>query len=220
MAKSKKRKPTAKKTETSRSVGRPSKLTTELVRKVRLALRGGAYLETVAPFIGVRPGTFRDWLKVGAQELQEVEDGKRRKPRKKFELHCELSLVLEQALAELEVECSAIMLQAAKGYTVTKRKTVRRYGAEVYDSDGNKTRPILEETITEEETLRRDWRAAERLAQLRFATRWANVDRDQALKHEKINNADDRAIEWSFLGPDEPDDDEHWMSPDPNDPRY
>lgn len=215
---SKKRKAAPKKKEEAYR-GRPTKITREMIEKVRRAIRGGAYLETCAALIGIHRDTFRKWMRWGETELQEVDEGIRRKPRKKQELYCELIVAIEQASAEAEAYASATLLAFAQGVPVEKEKTVIKYGPEVRDPEtGQLRRIVLEETTTVEKSYRRDWRAALEFLDRRHPATWGKIDREAAIEKERLEQQDDRPIEWSFLGPGEEGED---LPPDidPNDPR-
>lgn len=211
-----------KKKATARGRGRPPEITRDDIQKVYEAIRAGAYLDMAAGLIGRHRNTLSNWLREGRRELQSVESRERRKPRQKYALHCELVCAVDRALAELQMSAVSSITAAFEGYETKKTRIVRKLGPEIKGKDGETIRPVLEEVITRETTTHRDWRAADKMLIHRFPTQFGTIDRETAIREERIQNADNSPITWSFLGPedDAPDGLNDTRDRDPSDDRY
>ena len=175
-----------------RGRGRPSKLTPEIIETIGRALRGGAYLETCADLVGVSRLTIRNWIKIGREEIESVESRSRERIRKSKALYVDFFNMVNKALAEAEIQASAIVLSAAAGWVTEKEKTTIKT-----DAAGN----ILEQSTTTETHKRRDWRAALEFLDRRFPERWAKIDRERAIEQQTAGEQLE-PVEWIFEIPE------------------
>lgn len=52
------------------SVGRPSKLTPELIKKLTIQIKAGNYFDTACAYVGIDYSTFRKWMVKGEKATQ------------------------------------------------------------------------------------------------------------------------------------------------------
>ena len=81
--------------------GRPTKLTHELIERLCIVLRTGAYLDTAFKHVGICKATHHSWAKAGNEELARRAKGA--KPRKSRDLHVEFLNATEKAMADAEL---------------------------------------------------------------------------------------------------------------------
>jgi transposase len=97
----------------SHAGGRPSKLTPEIVQKVREILPVALYIETVAAYLGVDRQTFYNWIKRGEREAKRLQKQKKPAPRAKEALYLEFFHAVKKALAEGEFHNALLIRTAA-----------------------------------------------------------------------------------------------------------
>jgi len=85
--------------EEDKKIGRPEKISQEIIDKICLMVRGGNYLETSAAFVGIHKDTLYDWLK---------------KAESRGGLYQIFSDSVKKALAEGEAKDVLIIAEAAK----------------------------------------------------------------------------------------------------------
>lgn len=90
-----------KATPPPRPMGRPPKISQELIEKICLAVRAGNYIETAAAYAGVNKSTLYDWLKRGARA-------------RGGGIYKDFSNAVEQAMATAEVHMVAKIAKAAE----------------------------------------------------------------------------------------------------------
>ena len=95
-------------------MGRPSKLTPEISKKICEAIQAGNYIETAAAYAGINKTTLYDWLKRGAREMERVNASKTAKVKKSEAPYVDFSNAIEKAFAQSEVRDVTIIGQAAK----------------------------------------------------------------------------------------------------------
>lgn len=83
-------------------MGRPSKLTKEVQKKIETAIAGGNYYEAACNYAGIDYQTFRNWIKAG----EEVASGEKRKT-KNSKKYLEFFEVVQAAEARAEVRIVA-----------------------------------------------------------------------------------------------------------------
>ena len=103
----------------TRSGGRPTALTPQVLEDVRRLLPTCLYLETVADFLGLDRSTVRKWLKRGAHEHQRVSRTQRARIRKREAIFVELFLTFRKALAEGLIYDLGIIKKASADQVVT-----------------------------------------------------------------------------------------------------
>lgn len=81
-------------------MGRPTKLTPQVMATIVRTVRAGSYIETAAEFAGIGRRTFYDWVRRGARE--------------KTGIYYEFSLAIEQAAAEASVRNIMVIDRAAQ----------------------------------------------------------------------------------------------------------
>ena len=77
------------------------KLTEELIEKLALVIRHGAYIETAAAFCGIHKDSLYRWLKIAAGD-------------EATELHHQLNDALKRALADAEIRDLSVITKAAQ----------------------------------------------------------------------------------------------------------
>ena len=93
-------------------MGRPSKLTPEVQRKLVGLTRAGIYLTSSAPFVGVTRPTVRSWIRRGEAELARVDAGE--PPDEAEQPYAEFAVEMMQAKAYANVADMAVITHAAK----------------------------------------------------------------------------------------------------------
>jgi hypothetical protein len=100
----------------TRPGGRPSKLTAEVIQKVKEILPVALYIETVAAYLSIDRQTFYNWLQRGEKEAQRLEQQLKPKPKAKETLYLEFFATIQKALAEGEfLNALLIRTTAAEG---------------------------------------------------------------------------------------------------------
>ncbi len=94
-------------------MGRPSKISYDLIKKITDAIRAGNYIETASAYAGINKSTLYDWLKRGQRERQRVAKNARNKVQKKERIYVEFSDAVEKALAEAEMRDVLTITKAA-----------------------------------------------------------------------------------------------------------
>ena len=92
--------------------GAPTKLNSEIQRKIVQTIQAGNYIETAAAYAGIAKSTLYDWLRRGERERQRIEKGER--PTKKEAPFLEFSNAVQKALAEAEVRDVILIGKAAE----------------------------------------------------------------------------------------------------------
>ena len=140
--------------------GAPTKITPEIIEKLRSALATGCYVETAAGHAEIDRTTFQAWVKRGAKERDHRAKGGR--PRKREELFYQLSIVIEKAIADAELTSLARINKAGRDGAWQadawrlERRSPDRWGRRRVDVGGVKGAPIavswaeLVETIEED----------------------------------------------------------------------
>ena len=104
---------------TKRPMGRPSKLTPEIVERLCDALRAGNTREAAAAYAGIARSTFYDWLRRGANPRRTI----RGKIFKADEAFSDFSDTVTRAENAAEIRCVAVLQKAAHGWPVKKTTT-------------------------------------------------------------------------------------------------
>lgn len=127
--------------------GRPSKLTEEMIERIRVGMASGAYIETAAAQAGVASETLRDWLRKGAAG--------------KSALHRKFSATMEKAEAEAEMRALATVQEFGRGMFVeVVTVTTKGTGASAVTETKTERRPV------------REWTAAAWYLERRRPARW------------------------------------------------
>ena len=130
-----------------RGRGRPTKLTPELIERIRLGMSSGAYIETASAQAGINPDTLRDWLRKGAAG--------------KSALHRQFSATIEKAEAEAEMRALATIQEFGRGMMVdVVTTTVKGTGPNAITETKTERRPV------------REWTAAAWYLERRRPQRW------------------------------------------------
>lgn len=93
-------------------IGRRTLCTPEVTERVVQALRAGNYIETSCDFAGISVGTYYGWCARARAELESVENGERRKVRKKEEPFVKFLEAVKKARSTAEVESVARIRKA------------------------------------------------------------------------------------------------------------
>ena len=120
-------------------MGRPSKLTPEVQRKLVAATRAGVFLTASAPFVGISRPTVRSWIRRGEAALARVDAGEPPDPAE--EPYAEFVRLMMQAKAYANVADMAVITHAAKTdpYWAMRRYRLRhperfRAGVSLHDT--------------------------------------------------------------------------------------
>ena len=89
--------------EEKQNVGRPTKLSDELLERIVKLLRAGNYVETACSAVGVNKTSYYSWLKRGNNELQRLKDNPNARVRKDEEPYVRFLNAVEEAQAQSEV---------------------------------------------------------------------------------------------------------------------
>lgn len=92
--------------------GRPTKLTPALQDEIIKAIRAGNYMETAAAYQGIDKTTLYEWLRRGKAASRGI--------------YAEFSHAIEKALAVAEIRDVMNIDNAAKGGTITAKRTIRK----------------------------------------------------------------------------------------------
>ena len=131
------------------------KISKEKINQIVEAVRAGNFIETAAAFAGLSKQTLYNWLKEGARERDRRESGE--KPDRTKDLYVQLSLQIEQAMAEAEMRDVEIITRAAEQQWQAaawrlERKYPDRWGRKVaVDAKQEITLPQVQFIFTKEE---------------------------------------------------------------------
>lgn len=147
--------------------GRPTKLTPEVIQKLRQAMLTGVDLGTAAAYVGIKVETYRNWLKRGRNKG----DG----------LYGELIRTIERAHAEVQIKdlmtIDAFSVGVKAEYLMRPAKD--NQGKVQYDRQGNVIlEPVVDENgryIKIKSEAKRDWRAAAFRLERKYA-QWRNKE--------------------------------------------
>lgn len=136
----------------ARPMGRPLKLNHELIARLTVALKTGAYVETAAAYVGIHKDTFYRWLRKGNDERNHIQNGG--KPRKTYGLYLDLYDAVEKAQATAETRDLAIISSAAETHWQAaawklERRHPGRWGRTRHEITGADGGPIAIETWTQ-----------------------------------------------------------------------
>ena len=92
-------------------MGRPTKLTTQVQRKLVGLTRAGVYLTSSAPFVGVTRPTVRSWMRRGEAEMARVDAGE--SPDEAEQLYAEFARAMNQAKAHANIADMMVIRRAA-----------------------------------------------------------------------------------------------------------
>lgn len=96
------------------AMGRPTKITEEIIKEIETYLKAGNYIETAANIIGIHKSTLYDWLKRGRRALDE--EAKTGKPiPESEELFARFSDAVRKAQAWSEARDLMTIGEHAKG---------------------------------------------------------------------------------------------------------
>lgn len=109
--------------------GRPSLITRELIEEAENLLRAGNYIETVADFLVIDRGTFRNWLKRGKAQYRRVQAGD--EVEEGEALYYDWFCAVRRAQAAAEMSDLANIGAVARGRPRTVRRTTMPDGTQV-----------------------------------------------------------------------------------------
>lgn len=165
--------------------GKPRAITDEKAGRIASMLERGHYLDTTLKLVGVGSTTFYRCVANGRSDIANGEISS---------ADARLVRLLDEAEARGEQNAIDLVRQAGEGWS--ERKTVTRT---IKAPDGVTD---VEETVVQE---KRDWRAAQWLAERRFSKRWAGnqlVTHDGEIRVKRLLLQDDPALKDGTAKPD------------------
>lgn len=134
-------------------------LTREVIEKVHDCLSRGNYTQTAAALAGVTHQTMVDWIRRGVIERRRMAEAGEVEPEEKEAIYAELSLAVDQALAESEDrDLTVIMHAAPRNWTAAAWRLERRHPGrwgridrtQVIDDDSAKERVALKLSLIDD----------------------------------------------------------------------
>lgn len=127
-------------------MGRPTKLTPEVQKKIVDAIESCGHIDTAAAYAGISKFSFHEWLKRGA--------------RSKRGIYKDFSNAVEKAVANAMMERVNVNRKAANGYETVTQRAITKYNSVTKQNE------IVEQTV--ERSMKFDARAAEWWLERRF----------------------------------------------------
>lgn len=97
-------------------IGRPTKLTEDVIDTIIICLRNGAYIETAMNFVGIPRERFYEWNKKAMAELKERDEAELNgiKRAEKDEIYVTFHNAIKKAMAEAELLDLKVITEAAQ----------------------------------------------------------------------------------------------------------
>lgn len=149
--------------ENPNGAGRPRDLTEDLLAAVEKYLRTGVTIETACAATGVKPHTYRTWIRRGRAESERIGDSNR-KAKKAEDIYLRFYEATLSSLAQVEARILGGIAEAADGYEADQV-------VEVYERGEDGELRLLERKVTTKRE--RDWRAGAWLLERRMAAQYS-----------------------------------------------
>ena len=127
--------------------GRPTKLTPEIIEKVKAHLPICFYIETLVDSLGIEKKTYYNWYNRGEAEARRMEEEGEVEPRPDEALYLQFFAAVKKAIADGAIAATALINRAAQESWQAAAWLLERRFPELW---GRKDRKEITKTVTEQ----------------------------------------------------------------------